>query len=204
MFEEVCMIVRRKRNWRDCNGLKIVEIIYGPVVEVGLGYDRGSGDAGIFLLGALGGGEAFIEARRRAPLAHQPDLAMAHSLFQVRDQTVVVADPQRGAGPVDRAVDLFQAEDFEVQVEIPRMNPHGPQQALEVFGFVDALLESHDHAARQFSGALFERDDLADDDFRGVAPPVDGAFDPADRFALDQRGHLGKFLGPEHCGGRAA
>ncbi len=134
MLEELYVIIRRKRLWQECNGLKVVEIVGGGVVEIGQGDGRRSGNGGIFLLGALGGGEAFIEACSRASLAHEPDQAVADSLFEVGDQPVVVADPQRGAGPIDRPVDLVQAEDFEIEVEVPRMNPYGPQQALEVFG----------------------------------------------------------------------
>ena len=53
-----------------------------------------------------------------------------------------------------------EADDLEVEVEVARADPDEPEQALEVLGLVQPLVQPDDDAAGQLGGPLLERDDL--------------------------------------------
>src|SRR5687768_11707942 len=103
------------------------------------------GIGGLVLLvgiGGDGGGRGGrLDAGRRAAAAEEADVAGADGRLEVGEQAVVVADLQRGAGLVDRAADLRQPEDLQEEVEVALMRPDLAEQAFEVGGLVDPLVE---------------------------------------------------------------
>src|SRR5208283_3560596 len=78
------------------------------------------------------------------------------------------------------------------------VHAHESQQALEVLVLMDTLVQPDDDAARKLGRSRFDGQDLADDQFRRLAPAVQSATDEADQVVLDQAAELRVFLGPKH------
>ena len=79
---------------------------------------------------------ASVDPCCRPSLAQKADKAEADGILQVKHQPVIVTNAQGCAGLVDGAADLFQTDDFEIEVEIAGADPNRAKQALEVFGLV--------------------------------------------------------------------